>query len=71
MVDTMRVFGMGYSWGGFESLVLPSDPKRIRTAVPWDKPGNLLRVHVGFEDLEDLKSDLGDGIARYLKTAGM
>ncbi|AEQ51309.1 cystathionine beta-lyase [Pelagibacterium halotolerans] len=71
MVDSMRVFGMGYSWGGFESLILPADPRRIRTAVPWDKPGNLMRIHVGFEGLDDLKADLGEGIARYLKTAGM
>ncbi|UYQ70682.1 cystathionine beta-lyase [Pelagibacterium flavum] len=71
MVDAMRVFGMGYSWGGFESLILPSDPKRIRTAVPWEVRGNLLRIHVGFEDLNDLKADLSDGIARYLNTAGM
>tara|TARA_R100000365_G_C2737620_1_gene66695 strand:- start:298 stop:1488 length:1191 start_codon:yes stop_codon:yes gene_type:complete len=71
MVDPMTVFGMGYSWGGFESLILPSDPKRIRTAVPWEARGNLLRIHVGFEDLNDLKADLGDGIARYLKSAGI
>lgn len=71
MVDTMSVFGMGYSWGGFESLILPSDPKRIRTAVAWDTPGNLMRIHVGFEDMDDLKADLSEGIGRYLKTAGM
>ncbi|HCO56080.1 MAG TPA: cystathionine beta-lyase [Pelagibacterium sp.] len=71
MVDPMTVFGMGYSWGGFESLILPSDPRRIRTAVPWEARGNLLRIHVGFEDLNDLKADLGDGIARYLKSAGI
>jgi cystathionine beta-lyase len=71
MVDPMSVFGMGYSWGGFESLILPSNPKRIRTAVPWDVRGNLLRVHVGFEGLDDLKTDLGNGIERYLKTAGI
>jgi len=71
MVDGMTVFGMGYSWGGFESLILPSDPKRIRTAVPWQERGNLMRLHVGFEDPDDLKADLGEGIARYLKTAEM
>lgn len=71
MVDEMNVFGMGYSWGGFESLILPSDPKRIRTAKPWSDPGNLMRIHVGFEDLDDLKADLEAGIARYRASAGL
>lgn len=71
MVDNMDVFGMGYSWGGFESLILPSDPRRIRSAVPWANPGNLLRIHVGFEDFNDLKTDLVAGLDRYFKTAGM
>ena len=71
MVDNMDVFGMGYSWGGFESLVLPSRPARIRTAVPWTHKGNLIRIHVGFEDIDDLKADLGAGLDRYFRTAGM
>ncbi|WP_417581323.1 cystathionine beta-lyase [Pelagibacterium sp.] len=71
MVDAMAVFGMGYSWGGFESLILPTDPRPIRTSVPWELEGNLFRVHVGFEDIDDLKADLDSGIARYLKTAGI
>ena len=70
MVDSLSVFGMGYSWGGFESLILPAKPARIRTAVPWDNPGNLFRIHVGFEDLDDLKSDLAAGLKRYFKIAG-
>lgn len=71
MVDQMEVFGMGYSWGGFESLVLPSKPARIRTAVPWANPGNLIRIHVGLEDFDDLKADLAAGLERYFSTAGM
>lgn len=70
MVDEMEIFGMGYSWGGFESLILPSDPSRIRTAVPWGHEGNLMRIHVGFEDLDDLKADLEAGISRYRASAG-
>lgn len=71
LVDHMALFGMGYSWGGFESLILPSRPARIRTAVPWTDQGNLFRVHVGFEDFNDLKSDLASGLDRYFSTAGM
>ncbi len=65
MVDGMRLFGMGYSWGGYESLIVPSDPAHTRTAVLWTEEGNLFRTHIGFEDIDDLKSDLADGIARY------
>lgn len=65
MVDGMRIFGMGYSWGGYESLLLPADPTRIRTATRWAPDGNLFRVHVGFEDMADLQADLADGLERY------
>ena len=71
MVDHMGVFGMGYSWGGFESLILPSKPARIRTAVSWTDPGNLIRIHIGFEDIDDLKADLAAGLDRYFRTAGI
>lgn len=71
MVDEMEVFGMGYSWGGFESLVLPAKPARIRTAVPWTDQGNLFRIHVGLEDPDDLRADLSGGLDRYFRTAGM
>lgn len=65
LVDDLQLFGMGYSWGGFESLCLPFQPGRIRTAVPWSEEGNMFRIHVGFEDMEDLKGDLTAGLARY------
>jgi cystathionine beta-lyase len=65
-VDHLRLFGMGYSWGGYESLLLPVDLARARTATPWAPGGNLFRIHVGFEDMNDLKADLADGLARYL-----
>lgn len=65
MVDDFRLFGMGYSWGGFESLCLPVHPEKIRTAVPWTAAGNLLRIHVGFEDIGELEADLEAGLERY------
>ncbi|MBO6807523.1 cystathionine beta-lyase [Thalassospira sp.] len=68
MVDHMELFGMGFSWGGFESLILPSDPTKIRTATNWDEDGRLIRLHVGLEDPDDLIADLEAGFER-LKTA--
>jgi cysteine-S-conjugate beta-lyase len=64
MVDDLELFGMGFSWGGFESLILPSDPTPLRTARPWQAPGPLLRVHAGLEDPDDLIADLDRGFAR-------
>ncbi|RDE08491.1 cystathionine beta-lyase [Pelagibacterium lacus] len=69
-VDHLEIFGMGYSWGGYESLILPTKPHRIRTATPWTHSGNLFRVHVGFEDFEALKADLAAGLERYFSSAG-
>jgi len=65
MVENLELFGMGYSWGGYESLVLPADPSKIRTAVPWEEKGQLLRIHVGLESVKDLKADLRAGLKRY------
>lgn len=64
-VDHLRLFSMGYSWGGYESLCIPFKPQRCRTAVPWTREGNLLRLHIGFEDMDDLKADLSDALGRY------
>jgi cystathionine beta-lyase len=66
-LDHLRMFSMGYSWGGYESLCVPVKPQRMRTAVPWTEDGNLLRLHIGFEGVEDLKADLADALARYAK----
>lgn len=66
MVNNFELFGMGYSWGGYESLCLPVHPGRIRTAVEWPTTaGDLFRIHVGFEDIEDLKADMQAGLDRY------
>jgi cysteine-S-conjugate beta-lyase len=64
MVDGLTLFGMGYSWGGFESLILPFDPRDYRTATKWQVAGQAIRLHVGLEDVEDLKADLEAGFAR-------
>ena len=63
-VDTLELFGIGYSWGGFESLVLPFDPPRIRTASAWPMAGWReedrlgVRLAIGLENAEDLIADL-------------
>ena len=62
MLDNMRLFAMGYSWGGFESLILPCEIKR--TASPFETNGQMLRLNIGLEDVDDLKDDLRDGFAR-------
>ena len=64
MVDGLTLFGMGYSWGGFESLILPFDPRDYRTATKWQVAGQAIRLHVGLEDVEDLKADLEAGFTR-------
>ena len=64
MLDGMKYFAMGASWGGFESLILPGNPASSRTATQWDGPGQLIRIHAGLEDPEDLVSDLEAGFRR-------
>lgn len=64
MLDGLSLFGMGYSWGGFESLVIPFNCATYRTATKWEPGGHALRFHIGLEDLDDLKRDLDAGFAR-------
>lgn len=64
MLDHMELFGMGYSWGGFESLILPTKPGHARTATRWDESGPLIRLHAGLEDPDDLIRDLERGFDR-------
>ncbi|MDX1497416.1 MAG: cystathionine beta-lyase [Salinisphaeraceae bacterium] len=63
MLNDMRHFKMGYSWGGFESLILPTDPACSRTATHW-QAGPCLRIHAGLEAMEDLIADLQSGFER-------
>ncbi len=62
-VDKMKYFAIGASWGGFESLILRFDT-RHRTATKWPHKGTLIRIHVGLEDVEDLKADLEAAFSR-------
>ena len=64
MLDGLELFGMGFSWGGFESLVIPFDCRSYRTATAWAPPGPALRFNIGLEDPEDLKADLDRGFQR-------
>ncbi|NJC32789.1 cystathionine beta-lyase [Sphingomonas jejuensis] len=65
MLDGLRLFGLGYSWGGYESLAIPADPERMRSAVPWAAEGPLVRLHIGLEDPDDLIADLAAGLERF------
>lgn len=65
MLDTLTLFGMGYSWGGFESLAIPFDCASYRTATRWAPGGPTLRLHIGLENVEDLKADLERGFAAF------
>jgi cysteine-S-conjugate beta-lyase len=71
MLDGLELFGMGYSWGGFESLVIPFDCSAYRTATNWAPGGPTLRFSVGLEDIEDLKEDLDRGFARLRAAASL
>jgi len=64
LIDALDLFGIGYSWGGYESLALPVDPARHRTATRWDA-GPLVRLSIGLEDPADLIADLDRGFAAY------
>jgi cystathionine beta-lyase len=66
-LDALNLFGMGYSWGGFESLVIPFDCTDYRTATTWAPGGPALRLHIGLEDVGDLKADLARGFEALAK----
>jgi len=61
LVESLRLFGIGYSWGGFESLAIPVDPKRTASHAP---SGPIVRLHIGLEDPDDLIADLAQGFAQ-------
>jgi cysteine-S-conjugate beta-lyase len=65
LLDAVKLFGMGYSWGGFESLVIPFDCADYRTATQWAPGGPALRLHIGLENVEDLKADLARGFEAF------
>ena len=67
MFDGLKLFGMGYSWGGYESLIVPSKPRR--TAGRFEAEGPLIRIHAGLEDASDLIADLERGFAAMAAAA--
>lgn len=69
MLDGFSLFAMGASWGGYESLCLPFDATGYRTATAWAPAGPTLRLHVGLEDVADLKADLEQGFERLARAA--
>jgi cystathionine beta-lyase len=64
LLDALELFGIGASWGGYESLVMPVQPAELRSATRWPYGGPMFRVHAGLEALEDLRADLEGGFAR-------
>ncbi len=67
-LDGLELFGLGYSWGGYESLAVPFDCASYRTATRWAPGGPAIRFSVGLEDIDDLKADLDRGFARLRAT---
>jgi cystathionine beta-lyase len=72
LIDALALFGIGYSWGGFESLALGVHPERDRTALPWPPAGSdpadrfAIRFWIGLEETADLKADLERGLAAWV-----
>lgn len=64
-LDNLKLFGLGFSWGGFESLAIPFDVSSYRSAKPWEPGGQAVRFHIGLEDVDDLIRDLEAGLDRY------
>jgi len=70
LIDGLDLFGIGYSWGGYESLAIPADPGPLRTATPWMATGPLVRLQIGLEDPADLIADLAAGLDRFRAARG-
>jgi cystathionine beta-lyase len=63
LIDSLELFGIGYSWGGFESLAVPGEPPRSATNPDWGGP--LVRLQIGLEDPDDLIADLAQALSNY------
>ncbi|MGD0026422.1 MAG: cystathionine beta-lyase [Xanthobacteraceae bacterium] len=68
-LDTLELFGIGASWGGYESLAIPFDCTPARTATRWQPGGPTVRLHIGLEAVEDLIADLERGFAALTAAA--
>jgi cystathionine beta-lyase len=64
-LNALTLFGIGASWGGYESLAIPFDCSNIRTATKWSPGGPTVRIHIGLEDIGDLVADLERGFAAF------
>lgn len=71
MIDGMTLFGIGASWGGYESLILPTSGTISRSAGTGVFGGEIMRLHIGLEDLADIKADLERGFARLHEVSGV
>jgi cysteine-S-conjugate beta-lyase len=69
-VDELTLFGIGASWGGYESLAIPFDCRHMRTATAWAPGGPTVRFHIGLEDVDDLIGDLERGFAALKAVRG-
>jgi cysteine-S-conjugate beta-lyase len=69
-LDALSLFGIGASWGGYESLAIPFNCKKVRTATSWAPGGPTVRLHIGLEDVSDLIADLERGFAALAVAAG-
>ena len=65
LIDGLELFGIGYSWGGYESLAIPVDLDRIRSVARRSYPGPIVRLQIGLEDPDDLIADLAAGLDRF------
>ncbi len=70
LVDSLELYNIGASWGGYESLILPIHPNEGRTATKWPYPGPGFRIHAGLEDPDDLLDDLKQGFAALRRALG-
>ncbi len=67
LLDTLRLFGLGYSWGGFESLIIPCDGQLASRCFPVERAGPMLRLHIGLEHPDDLIADLRRGLDAFAR----
>jgi cystathionine beta-lyase len=70
-LNKLALFGIGASWGGYESLAIPFDPTPVRTATQWAPGGPAVRFHIGLEDVSDLLADLEEGFAAFAAKAAL
>jgi len=68
-IDGLELYGIGASWGGYESLVMPFDPCQVRSATRWPYTGPCFRIHAGLESPDDLLADMDAGFRRLRAAA--